>query len=81
MASASRLSSVVDQAITIQPCKEDLIFAIASCAEVGDRPWLRAAVDVELDPRPHQCAGALGLPTRVKAGATLAKPTITVDRK
>ena len=78
LASASQLSSVVDRAITIQPCKEDLIFAIASCAEVGDRPWLLRRRGIDLDPRPNNVPDSSACPPGSRLGATLAKPTISV---
>lgn len=79
LASAGRLASVVERAKTIQPSTEDLIFEVASCAEVGDRPWLQRRRNIEIDPRPrHAPDGSACPPGSVLAG-TLAKPTITLD--
>jgi helicase len=77
--SAARLASVVERASTIQPCTQDLIFEIASCAEVGDRPWLQRRRNIELDPRPRHALDGFGCSPGSVLATTLAKSTITLD--
>ena len=79
LGSAARLASAVERATVMQPCRQDLIFEIASCAEVGDRPWLHRRRNVELDPRPRYAPDGSGCPAMSRLALTLAKPAITVD--
>jgi replicative superfamily II helicase len=79
LASAARLASAVERATAMQPCRQDLIFEITSCAEAGDRPWLQRRRNVELDPRPRYAPDGSGCPASSRLALTLAKPAITAD--
>jgi replicative superfamily II helicase len=50
LASATRLGSVIEKDLTEQPCRQDLVFQVASCPETGDRPWLQRRRNLEQDP-------------------------------
>jgi ATP-dependent DNA helicase len=79
LASATRLASVLEDAMTIQSCRQDVIYQIASCAEVGDRPWLQRRGRTELDPRPRHVPNIAGCSPISELARTLAKPMITSD--
>jgi replicative superfamily II helicase len=79
LASAARLALVAEQAMTVQPSRQDLIFEVASCKEVGDRPWLLRRRSVEQDPRPRHAPDGSDCAVGSRLAATLGKHTISSD--
>jgi replicative superfamily II helicase len=57
LASAMRLVALLGVAVEKGLSREALIFEIANCSEVGDRPWLRRRKGVEFSPSPEQVPG------------------------
>ncbi|MGP3948454.1 DEAD/DEAH box helicase [Streptomyces sp. 7N604] len=78
MESAARLVPVLERAMSSHPSRKDLIFEIASCSEVGDRPWLQRQRGMELDPRPQHAPDSSGCSPGSRLAATLSKPHINV---
>jgi hypothetical protein len=79
LASSARFASVLEHAITNHPSRKDLIFEIASCKEVGDRPWLLRRRGAEVDPRPRHVPDGAGSAPGSRLTTALAKSTLVVD--
>lgn len=76
LASATRLAAVLDEATAAPPSRQDLLFEVASCPEVGIHPWLQRLGRVELDPRPQHAPDGADSSPGSRLAATLAKPVI-----
>lgn len=79
LTSAARIAAVLERAVTIEPCRQDLIYEIASCTEVGDRPWLQRRGRTDLDPRPRHAPDGAGCPPESRLARTLGRQYITSD--
>jgi helicase len=79
VSSATRLSAVLEQAIRVEPSRQDLAFEIASSPEVGYRPWPRRRRGIEQDPRPDHAPDGSDCARGSRLAATLAKSSITPD--
>ena len=76
LASAAQLASALEQSRSASPSRQDLIFEVASCPEVGDRPWLRRGIGGFQDPRPDHSPDGSECPPGSRLAATLAKPVM-----
>lgn len=80
LVSAARLALVAELAMTARLSRQDLIFEVASCQEVGDRPWLRRGRrGVELDPRPQHAPDGSDCAPGSRLATAVGKPTISSD--
>ena len=79
LVSAGQLASVLERAITVHPSTQDLVWEIATCEEVGDRPWPRRRRGVVQDPRPRHVPDGSDSSPGSSLKKTLAKQTISAD--
>jgi ATP-dependent DNA helicase len=79
LASAVRLASLLEHAITTPPSKRDLIWEIASCEEVGDRPWPQRRRGRVQDPRPRHAPDGSDSAPGSPLAIILAKQMISAD--
>lgn len=76
LAGAAQLASVLEEAAAVLPSRQDLIFEIASCDQIGGRPWLARRGRFELPPQPHQIPDGTDSAPGSRLTATLGKSNI-----
>lgn len=79
LATAVRLGRVLEQAITAAPPRQETLFEVASCTEIGDRPWLIRRRGMEQDPRPDHAPDGTGCRSDSRLRVTLGKNSITAN--
>src|SRR5262249_10580938 len=79
LASCVRLVLVLERAAGASLTRQDLVFEVASCAEVGDRPWPIRRSGVTQDPRPNHAPDGSDCSPRSQLAAVLSRSTISID--
>jgi helicase len=74
-----RLARALEQFSSVSPCRQDLVFVVASCVEVGDRPWVRRRRGINLDPRPQHAPDGSGCAPQSLLAAILRKQVLSPD--